>query len=91
MMIDKMSGQVRFAVMSFGGFLGMGEKYHQLPWNGLTYDLDHKGYVVNLSRDALNDLRRLLKHMRSTTASTTYSPIPAPDQAAVFGSVSAPQ
>jgi sporulation protein YlmC with PRC-barrel domain len=54
MMIDKMSGQVRFAVMSFGGFLGMGEKYHQLPWNGLTYDLDQEGYVVNLSRDALN-------------------------------------
>ena len=53
MMIDKMSGQVRFAVMSFGGFLGMGEKYHQLPWNGLSYDLDHKGYVVNLNREAL--------------------------------------
>jgi sporulation protein YlmC with PRC-barrel domain len=53
MMIDKMSGQVRFAVMSFGGFLGMGEKYHQLPWNGLSYDLDQKGYVVNLSSDAL--------------------------------------
>ncbi|WP_156256621.1 PRC-barrel domain-containing protein [Sandarakinorhabdus oryzae] len=54
LMIDKMSGQVRFAVMSFGGFLGMGEKYHQLPWNGLSYDLDNKGYVVNLTRDALN-------------------------------------
>jgi hypothetical protein len=53
MMIDKMSGQVRFAVMSFGGFLGMGEKYHQLPWNGMSYDLDQKGYVVNLSSDAL--------------------------------------
>lgn len=53
MMIDKMSGQVRFAVMSFGGFLGMGEKYHQLPWNVLSYDLDQKGYVVNLSSDAL--------------------------------------
>jgi sporulation protein YlmC with PRC-barrel domain len=53
MMIDKQSGQVRYAVMSFGGFLGMGEKYHQLPWDGLSYDTDEGGYVVNLSREAL--------------------------------------
>lgn len=52
-MIDKLSGQVRFAVMSFGGFLGLGEKYHQLPWDGLTYDEDKGGYTVNLSREAL--------------------------------------
>jgi hypothetical protein len=52
-MIDKRSGQVRFAVMSFGGFLGIGEKYHQLPWAGLTYDEEQSGYVVNLSREAL--------------------------------------
>lgn len=52
-MIDKLSGQVRFAVMSFGGFLGLGEKYHQLPWDGLTYDEDKGGYSVNLSREAL--------------------------------------
>ncbi len=55
MMIDKMSGQVRFAVMSFGGFLGMGEKYHQLPWDGLSYDTNEGGYVVNLSREALGN------------------------------------
>lgn len=53
-MIDKRSGQVRYAVMSFGGFLGIGEKYHQLPWDGLTYDEDQDGYVVNLSREALD-------------------------------------
>ena len=37
-MIDKRSGQVRYAVMSFGGFLGMGESYHPLPWDVLDYD-----------------------------------------------------
>ena len=47
--------------------------------------------ISTISRDALNDLRRLLKHMRSTTASTTYSPIPTPDRAAAFDSVSAPR
>lgn len=54
-MIDKHSGQVCFAVMSFGGFLGIGEKYHQLPWDGLTYSEEQEGYVVNVSREALED------------------------------------
>lgn len=54
MMIDKHSGKVRYAIMSFGGFLGIGEKYHQLPWDGLTYSTNAEGYVVNLDREALN-------------------------------------
>ena len=37
-MVNKRSGQVEYAVMSFGGFLGMGESYHPLPWKSLTYD-----------------------------------------------------
>ena len=37
-MVNKRSGQVAYAVMSFGGFLGMGESYHPLPWKVLTYD-----------------------------------------------------
>ena len=36
-MVDKMSGQVAYAVMSFGGFLGIGDSYHPLPWKSLTY------------------------------------------------------
>ena len=52
-MIDKISGNVAYAVMSFGGFLGIGEKYHPLPWSALDYDVDAGGYVVNLSRDQL--------------------------------------
>ena len=38
LMIDKYTGQVAYAVMSFGGFLGIGEKYHPLPWKMLNYD-----------------------------------------------------
>jgi hypothetical protein len=52
-MIDKLSGNVAYAVMSFGGFLGMGEKYHPLPWSALDYETDAGGYVVNLSREQL--------------------------------------
>src|SRR5262245_66212891 len=37
-MIDKVSGKVAYAVMKFGGFLGMGEKYHPLPWDALRYN-----------------------------------------------------
>ena len=52
-MIDKVSGQVSYAVMSFGGFLGMGEDYHPLPWSILHYDTNQGGYVVNLDKDSL--------------------------------------
>ena len=52
-MINKRSGQVSYAVMSFGGFLGMGEKYHPVPWNKLTYSEQYGGYVVNLDKRQL--------------------------------------
>ena len=52
-MIDKVSGRVIYAVMSFGGFLGMGEKHHPLPWATLKYDTQKGGYVVNLDKKQL--------------------------------------
>ncbi len=52
-MVDKYSGQVAYAVMSFGGFLGLGEKYHPLPWRVLTYDTGMGGYVVDLDKERL--------------------------------------
>jgi len=54
-MIDKLSGKVSYAVMSFGGFLGIGDRYHPLPWGMLTYDENLEGYVVNLSKDRLEN------------------------------------
>lgn len=54
-MIDKVSGRAIYAVMSFGGFLGMGEKFHPLPWAKLKYDAHKGGYVVNLDKKALED------------------------------------
>jgi len=52
-MVDKYTGQVAYAVMSFGGFLGLGENYHPLPWKALTYDTRLAGYVVDLDGDRL--------------------------------------
>jgi len=52
-MVGKRSGQVAYAIMSFGGFLGIGQKYHPLPWNALTYDTGKKGYVVDADKERL--------------------------------------
>ena len=52
-MVDKFTGQVGYVVMSFGGFLGIGEKYHPLPWSTLKYDEAKGGYVVNLDKQIL--------------------------------------
>lgn len=52
-MVDKYTGQVAYAVMSFGGFLGVGESYHPLPWRALRYDTALGGYVVDLDRTRL--------------------------------------
>lgn len=52
-MVDKRSGQVEYAVLSFGGFLGIGDDYHPLPWDQLTYDTDQGGYAVSLTREQL--------------------------------------
>jgi sporulation protein YlmC with PRC-barrel domain len=52
-MLDKGSWKAEYAIMSFGGFLGIGDKYHPLPWNQLKYDTRQGGYVVNIDRGKL--------------------------------------
>ena len=58
LMIDKISGQVRYAVMEFGGFLGIGTDRYPIPWNVLTYDTGFEGYVVPISQDQLEGAPR---------------------------------
>ena len=52
-MIGKRNGQVAYAVLSFGGVLGIGSHVHPIPWDLLTYDVDRDGYVVAITRDQL--------------------------------------
>jgi hypothetical protein len=52
-MIDKISGKVAYAVISFGGFLGMGEDYYPMPWANLKYDTNLSGYRVGVTEDQL--------------------------------------
>ena len=54
-MIDKISGQVAYAVLSFGGFLGMGHDHYPLPWNVLKYDTKLDGYVAPITQQQLDN------------------------------------
>jgi len=51
--LDKQSNNIMFAVVGFGGFLGMAEKYHPLPWASLDYDESQSAYVVSYTREQL--------------------------------------
>jgi hypothetical protein len=52
-MIDKMSGKVSYAVLAFGGFLGIGHDHYPLPWASLKYDTNLRGYRTAVTEDQL--------------------------------------
>jgi sporulation protein YlmC with PRC-barrel domain len=52
-MIDKVNGRIAYAVLGFGGFLGIGDRHYPLPWEKLTYDTNMGGFVVDLDRRIL--------------------------------------
>jgi sporulation protein YlmC with PRC-barrel domain len=52
-MIDKISGKVSYAVLSFGGFLGIGDEYYPLPWQSLKYDTRLGGYIAGITENKL--------------------------------------
>ncbi|MEM7642276.1 MAG: PRC-barrel domain-containing protein [Pseudomonadota bacterium] len=53
-MIDKHSGKVAYAVMSFGGVLGMGGDERPVPWNTLSYDTGVGGFKTSITEQQLN-------------------------------------
>lgn len=54
LVIDKTSGKVAYADMGFGGFLGMGEEHHLIPWAKLHFSTDKQGFVTDLTREQLD-------------------------------------
>jgi sporulation protein YlmC with PRC-barrel domain len=62
LMIDVTTGRIAYAVLSYGGFLGIGNKLFALPWSGLTVDEEHRQLVFNVPRDALERLPGFDKH-----------------------------
>jgi PRC-barrel domain len=53
-MLDKKSGQVSYAVLAFGGFLGMGSEHYPLTWSTLKYNTELGGYQMAVTQDQLN-------------------------------------
>jgi sporulation protein YlmC with PRC-barrel domain len=55
LMIEKVSGRIPYAVIGFGGFLGLGHSHYPIPWGALTYDEKLGGYSTNISEQQLKD------------------------------------
>lgn len=64
-MIDKIPGQVRYAVLEFGGFLGMGTDPYPIPWRVLKYSTDKGGYIVPLDKAKLEKAPRYQENAAS--------------------------
>lgn len=56
--IDKLTGHVAYAILSFGGFLGLGEDYFPVPWSLLKFDPERGGYVVPFDKDHIDKAPR---------------------------------
>jgi sporulation protein YlmC with PRC-barrel domain len=54
-MIDKISGQVAYAVLQFGGFVGIGSDYYPIPWSALKYDTALGGYQIDITEEQLKN------------------------------------
>ena len=55
-MVGKVSGQAEYAVIEFGGILGIGQDYFPVPWSILDYEEEQGGYVVDLTKEQVSDL-----------------------------------
>jgi PRC-barrel domain len=55
LIIDKLSGRVAYAVMSFGGFMGLGHSHYPIPWGVLSYDKSLGGFRTNITEQQLKD------------------------------------
>ena len=64
LVIDKLSGRVRYAALEFGGFLGMGTDRYPVPWSTLTYDTGKDGFVVDIDKSTLENAPRYAEDAR---------------------------
>src|SRR4030095_3279277 len=73
--LDKQSNRIIFAVVGFGGFLGMNEKYHPVPWSALDYVESEDSYVVPFTKEQLqaapaDSLEKLTRQDGAATSAT---------------------
>ncbi len=72
-MLDMRSGRIAYAVLSFGGFLGMGEKLFAVPWNALTLDTVNKRFILNVEKERLKEAPGFDKDHWPNMADTTWA------------------
>jgi sporulation protein YlmC with PRC-barrel domain len=73
LMIDMASGQFAYAVLSFGGFLGMGDKLFAVPWKALTLDTKNHRFTLNVAKDALKNAPGFDKDHWPSMADSTWA------------------
>ncbi len=76
-MINKRTGQVAYAVMNFGGFLGMGEEGYPIAWSSLTFQEQPDGYVVNLTDEQLGQGRDTSIDLKAKLETSAVDPSPS--------------
>ena len=76
--IDKVTGQVRYALLAFGGFLGIGDRYHPLEWSVLHFDVARNGYIVPLDKPELEKTPHFSKAELETFGAGEHTPRSAP-------------
>lgn len=72
-MLDVMSGRIAYAVLSFGGFLGMGDKLFAVPWSALTLDTDEKRFVLDVPKERLEKAPGFDKNHWPSMADRTWA------------------
>jgi PRC-barrel domain protein len=85
-MIDKISGKVAYAVLGFGGFLGIGDDHYPLPWQSLKYETNLGGYVTGIKDSELSGLQSIVTKVAGIWADPSvarsvddyYAGVPAP-------------
>src|SRR3984893_16801876 len=74
LLIDKLTGKVEYAVISFGGFLGIGADYYPIPWSLLTYNEKLGGYKVSITEAQLKDAPKLWSKRKLGLVKSTEGP-----------------
>ena len=72
-MLDKHDGYVHYVVLSFGGFLGMGEKLFAMPWEIFSYDDDEDCFIINVDKEKLKNSPGFDKDHWPNMSDTTWS------------------
>jgi hypothetical protein len=72
-MLDVPMGRIAYAVLSSGGFLGIGEKLFAIPWGTLTWDTENKFFILDVSKDRLEQAPGFDKDHWPSTADQTWA------------------